>query len=185
MKKMWLIALGVIAAVFMMIAGFYNNLVVSREKVDTQWAQVQTQYQRRFDLIPNLVETVKGVAKQEQDVFGKIADARTKYGAAQTTEDKVAAANELETSLSRLLVIVENYPTLKSSESYQTLMTQLEGTENRVSVERQRYNEVVRDYNLVIKRFPANIMAGMFGFTAKTYFGADTAAQTAPQVNFK
>ncbi len=184
MKKTWLIILGVVVALALMISGFYNNLVVSREKVDNQWAQVQTQYQRRFDLIPNLVETVKGVAKQEQTVFGQIADARTKYGAAQTTDEKVAAANELETSLSRLLVIVENYPTLKSSESYQTLMTQLEGTENRVSVERQRFNDTVKDYNLTIKRFPANLLAGAFGFNEKTYFGAEASAQTAPAVKF-
>jgi len=184
MKKTWLIVLGVVVALGLWVSGFYNNLVISREKVDTQWAQVQTQYQRRYDLIPNLMETVKGVAKQEQAVFGQIAEARTKYGSAQTTDQKVAAANELETSLSRLLVIVENYPELKSSESYQTLMTQLEGTENRVSVERQRYNEVIRDYNLVIKRFPANLMAGMFGFSPKAYFGADQSAQTAPQVKF-
>lgn len=184
MKKFGLIALGVVVALGLMVSGFYNNLVISREKVDTQWAQVQTQYQRRFDLIPNLMETVKGVAKQEQTVFGQIADARTKYGSAKTTDDKVAAANELESSLSRLLVIMENYPELKSSESYQNLMTQLEGTENRVSVERQRFNETVRDYNLVIKRFPANLLAGMFGFSSRAYFGAADAAQEAPAVKF-
>ncbi len=184
MKKFGLIALGVVVALGLMVSGFYNNLVISREKVDTQWAQVQTQYQRRFDLIPNLMETVKGVAKQEQAVFGQIADARTKYGSAQTPNDKVTAANELETSLSRLLVIMENYPELKSSESYQNLMTQLEGTENRVSVERQRFNETVRDYNLVIKRFPANLLAGMFGFSSRAYFGAGDSAQDAPAVKF-
>jgi len=184
MKKFGLIALGAVVALGLMLSGFYNNLVITREKVDNQWAQVQTQYQRRFDLIPNLMETVKGIAKQEQAVFGQIADARTKYGSAQTPDAKVAAANELETSLSRLLVIMENYPELKSSESYQTLMTQLEGTENRVSVERQRFNDTIRDYNLAIKRFPANIMAGMFGFSERAYFGADASAQTAPAVKF-
>ena len=184
MKKFWLIALGVIVAIGLYLVGFYNNLVIAREKVDNQWAQVQTAYQRRFDLIPNLVETVKGVAKQEQQVFGDIADARTRYAGAQTPESKVAAANQLESGLSRLLVIVENYPQLKSSESYQTLMAQLEGTENRINVERQRFNDAVRDYNLAIKRFPGSILAGGFGFTERAYFEAAQPAQTAPAVKF-
>lgn len=184
MKKSGLIVLGIIAAIGLMLIGLYNNLVVAREKVDNQWAQVQTQYQRRFDLIPNLVETVKGIAQQEQAVFGMIAEARTRYAGAQTTDDKVAAANQLESSLGRLLVIMENYPELKSSESYQTLMAQLEGAENRISVERSRFNDTVRDYNLVIKRFPANLLAGMLGFGQRAYFEAAQTAQEAPAVKF-
>ena len=184
MKKGGLIILGIIAAIGLMVVGFYNNLVISREKVDNQWAQVQTQYQRRFDLIPNLVETVKGIAQQEQAVFGMIAEARTRYAGAQTTDEKVAAANQLESSLGRLLVVMENYPELKSSESYQTLMAQLEGAENRISVERARFNDTVRDYNLVIKRFPANLLAGIFGFSEREYFVAAETAQEAPAVKF-
>lgn len=184
MKKTGLIVLGVIAAIGLMIVGFYNNLVISREQVDNQWAKVQAQYQRRFDLIPNLVETVKGISQQEKDVFGMIAEARTRYAGAQTTDEKVAAANQLESSLGRLLVVMENYPELKSSESYQTLMAQLEGAENRISTERGRFNDTVRDYNLVIKRFPANIMARMFGFSERAYFEAAPTAQEAPAVKF-
>jgi LemA protein len=184
MKKPWLIVIGVIIALVLMMVGLYNNLVIAREKVDNQWAQVQTQYQRRFDLIPNLVETVKGVAQQEQEVFGMIAEARTKYAGAQSVGDQVAAANQLESSLARLLVIMENYPELRSSESYQTLMAQLEGTENRISVERGRYNDTVRDYNLVIKRFPAVVIAPMMGFTMRDYFEAVETAEAPPAVKF-
>jgi LemA protein len=184
MNKALLIAFGIVAAIGLYMVGFYNTLVSSREKVDNQWAQVQTQYQRRFDLIPNLVETVKGVAKQEQEVFGAIAEARTRYSGAQTTEDKVAAANQVESALGRLLVITENYPTLKSSESYQTLLAQLEGSENRVSVERGRFNDVVKEYNLGIKQFPGSVLASMFGFKERAYFEAAQTAQTTPQVKF-
>jgi len=184
MNKMWLIIIGILAAFGIFLIGAYNNLVVAREKVDNQWAQVQTQYQRRFDLIPNLVETVKGVSAQEQTVFGDIADARTRYAGAQSTDDQVAAANQLESAVSRLLVIVENYPQLRSSESYQTLMAQLEGTENRISVERQRYNDTVRDYNLTTKRFPGSLLANMFGFGDKPYFDSSEGASLPPAVKF-
>ena len=184
MKKFGLIALGLVVAIGLYMVGFYNNLVTSREKVDNQWAQVQTSYQRRFDLIPNLVETVKGVAAQEQKVFGDIADARTRYAGAKTPEQQLEATNQLESSVSRLLVIVENYPQLRSSESFQTLMAQLEGTENRINVERQRFNDTVREYNMVTKRFPANLLARAFGFTERAYFEAAQTAQTAPEVKF-
>lgn len=184
MNKLWLVLLGIAVAVGILSVGMYNNLVNAREKVDNQWAQVQSQYQRRFDLIPNLVETVKGVATQEQTVFGDIAEARTRYSGAQSSEDRVNAANQLESALSRLLVIVENYPQLKSQENFMTLMSQLEGTENRISVERQRYNDTVRDYNLIVRKFPGNLMAGLFGFNDKSYFEAAAGADQAPQVDF-
>jgi LemA protein len=183
--KIVLIAL---VAIMLIIGGFllssYNGLVTASEAVDNQWAQVETQYQRRFDLIPNLVESVKGVMTQEQKVFGDIADARTRYAGAGTPSDKAEAATEVEGALSRLLVIMENYPQLKSSDTVETLMAQLEGTENRVSVERQRYNDAVKEYNLKTKRIPGMWIAGMFGFEEKSYFEAVSGSEAAPAVNF-
>lgn len=182
-KTLWIIiALVVIVALY--TGATYNRLVTLGETVDTQWSQVETQYQRRLDLIPNLVESAKGVMKQEQAVFGAIADARTRYAGAATPDTKAAAAGQVETALARLLVVMENYPQLKSSENVQTLMTQLEGTENRVSVERKRYNDEVRVYNVATKRFPSSIVATVFGFDAKTYFEAAEGAENAPKVNF-
>jgi len=159
-------------------------MVTWSENVDNAWAQVETQYQRRFDLIPNLVESVKGMMAQEQEVFGKIADARTKYAGATTINEKAEAAGEVEGALARLLVIMENYPELKSAENVQTLMVQLEGTENRISVERKRYNDASRDFNVMIKRVPARWFAAMFGFAEKTYFESVEGAETAPKVEF-
>ena len=160
----------------------YNRLITTRENVDNQLAQVETQYQRRFDLIPNLVESVKGIMKQEQTVFKDITDARTKYSGASTINDKATAATQVEGALGRLLVIMENYPQLKSAENVQTLMAQLEGTENRVSVERKRFNDMVRDFNLMTKRFPSSLIADMFGFTERAYFEAAQGAENAPKV---
>ncbi len=162
----------------------YNRLVTASENTDNQWAQVETQYQRRLDLIPNLVESVKGIMKQEQAVFNAIAEARTRYAGAGTTDEKAVAATQVESALGRLLVVMENYPQLKSAENVQTLMVQLEGTENRVSVERKRFNDMVRDFNLVIKRFPSSVIAGLFGFTERSYFEAAPEAQNAPKVQF-
>lgn len=184
MKKTGLIIVAVLVGLGLWLMGQYNGLVGLNEKVDTQWAQVETSYQRRFDLIPNLVETVKGISQQEKEVFGMIAEARTRYAGAKSADEQVAASNQLESALGRLLVVMENYPELKSSESYQTLMSQLEGTENRINVERGRYNEVVREYNTTTKRFPLNIVAGVFGFGPKTYFEAAENANQAPQVQF-
>ncbi|MDQ3098937.1 MAG: LemA family protein [bacterium] len=184
----WLIPVGVIAVVLLVVgllfSGTYNSLVSKSQAVDAQWAQVETQYQRRFDLIPNLVESTKAFFQQEQDIYGKIADARTKYGNARSTEEKVGAANELEGALSRLLVIVEQYPNVKSDATVARLMDELAGTENRVSVARTRYNETIQDYNTTIKRFPTVLIAGMFGFTEKKYFEAQSGADQAPKVNF-
>jgi len=171
-------------SIFGWVSGTYNNFVTLEQKVNAQWGQVENVLQRRFDLIPNLVETVKGGMQQEQKVFGDIAQARTKYAGATTTDEKAVAAGELDGALSRLLVIMENYPQLKSLDTVQTLMSQLEGTENRIAVERRRYNEVAQEYNTAIVRFPGNILAGMFGKTQKPYFEAVDAAQTAPKVKF-
>ena len=184
MKRTWIIVIAIIAILLIWGLGSYNGLVNANEQVDTQWAQVETQYQRRFDLIPNLVETVKGVAAQEQEVFLGIAEARSQYASAGSPEERAQAANNVESALSRLLVIVENYPQLRSQENYLNLQNQLEGTENRISVERGRYNEAVRDYNLKTKRFPSNIFAAMFGFDARTYFEAAEGAETVPPVDF-
>lgn len=163
---------------------FYNGLVKQDQTITAQWAQVENQFQRRFDLIPNLVSSVKGAMSQEQKVFGDLADARTKYSGAQTINDKAAAAGEVESALGRLLVIMENYPQLKSIDTVQTLMAQLEGTENRIAVERGRFNELTRDYNTRVTQLPGKFLAPMFGFSAKSYFEAASGAETAPTVNF-
>lgn len=182
------ILIGLVAAVVvigMWLMGQYNGLVALSQEVDGQWAQVETQYQRRFDLIPNLVESTKGVLQQEQDVFGKIAEARQGYAGAQTPTDKVQAANQMESALARLLVIVESYPELKSNETVAGLMDELAGTENRISVERKRFNDVTRTYNTRVKTFPTVLLAGMFGYSEKPYFEAVEAAQQAPAVNLQ
>lgn len=184
MKKGILIIVGVLALIALYVGMSYNGLVTANEKADAQWATVETQYQRRFDLIPNLVNSVKGILTQEQTVFQNIADARTKYAGATTPDAKAEAASEVETSLGRLLVIVENYPDLKSSANMQDLMSQLEGSENRISVERTRFNEVIRDYNLSIKRIPKSIIASIFGFEERAYFEATEGTEVAPTVEF-
>lgn len=162
----------------------YNSLVALNENVDNQWAQVETQYQRRFDLIPNLVESVKGVMAQEQSIFTAIAEARTRYSGASSVNDKAAAATEMEGALSRLLVVMENYPQLRSSENVQQLMVQLEGTENRISVERKRFNDLVRDFNVRIKQIPAKWIAFSLGYSERNYFEAVEGSEVAPAVNF-
>jgi LemA protein len=174
---------GIALVLGMWLMGTYNGLVQKSQQVDGQWAQVETQYQRRFDLIPNLVEATKGTLKQEQTVFDNIAKARQGYAGAQTVDEKAAAAGQLESALSRLLVIVENYPELKSNETVLALMDELAGTENRVSVERMRFNESTKAYNTQLKTFPTVLIAGMFGFDEKNYFQASDQAQTAPAVD--
>ena len=174
-----IVVLGVVAAV-----GFYNGLVTKTTNIDGQWAQVETQYQRRFDLIPNLVNTVKGLFAQEQEVFGAISEARTRYGGATSVDDKVAAAGELEGALARLLVIIENYPEIKSDAAVTGLMDELAGTENRVSVERRRFNDLVKDYNATIKRVPGSLIAPMFGFSERAFFEAVEGSEAAPTVEF-
>jgi len=183
-KKVWLIVLAVVVLVVLYAGGLYNSLVKDNENINGQWAQVETQYQRRFDLIPNLVNSVKGAMAQEKSVFDAIAEARTKYGSATTPEAKVGAANQVESALSRLLVVMENYPQLKSIDTVQTLMVQLEGTENRISTERGRFNDLVKTYDAKIKTIPANIFAKMFGFAQRAYFESQDGSETAPKVNF-
>ncbi|MEK7642033.1 MAG: LemA family protein [Patescibacteria group bacterium] len=182
MKKTLLIIVALLVVLGIYSWSSYNSLVAQQESVTAQWQQVETQYQRRFDLIPNLVASVKGVLTQEQTVFGDIADARTRYSGAQTVNEKVAATAQVESALSRLLVIVENYPTLKSSETVRDLMTQLEGSENRIAVERGRFNDGVRNFNTTIKKFPKNMFAAVFGFDEVKYFEAEIGAESAPKV---
>lgn len=183
MKKIGIAILVLVVLIGLYTWSAYNRLVNLNETATTQWAQVETQYQRRFDLIPNLVESVKGIMTQEKTVFDSLAQARTQYSGATTPDAKAAAAQQVESALGRLLVIVENYPTLKSSDTVQTLMAQLEGTENRVAVARKDYNDTVRAYNISTKRFPSSVIASMFGFEERTYFEADSQAATAPKVN--
>lgn len=187
MKKTTIIILvsllAVAGFVFMYGLNVYNSLVQVNESADGQWAQVESQYQRRFDLIPNLVSSVQGAMKQEQAVFGMLADARTKYAGATNVNDKAKAATEVESALGRLLVIMENYPELKSIQTVQGLMSQLEGTENRISVERMRFNEVIRGYNVMVKVFPKSILASMFGFGERDYFESAAGSEVAPKVN--
>ncbi len=183
MKKTLAILAVIAALIGFSLVGTYNSLVTQSQNVDNQWAQVETQYQRRFDLIPNLVEATKGIFEQEQEVFGKIAEARQGYAGAQTPDERAEAAAQVESALGRLLVIVENYPQLRSSETVTGLMDELAGTENRVSVERKRYNDQVKTFNTQVKRFPTNLIASMFGFNERAYFESVDAAETAPKVD--
>lgn len=161
----------------------YNRLIAMNEAVDNQWAQVESQYQRRFDLIPNLVESVRGTMRQEQEVFKAIADARTRYAGATTVDEKATAATQVESAFARLLVVMENYPQLRSVETVTNLMSQLEGTENRISVERKRYNDLVRDFNVSIKTIPTNLIASLLGFKERVYFEAAPGSEQAPKVD--
>jgi LemA protein len=163
----------------------YNKFTTQEEAIKAQWSQVENQLQRRNDLIPNLVETVKGFATQEQSVFQSIADARAKMAGAQTPSDKIAAANAETSALSRLLVVVENYPTLKSDAQFMRLQDELAGTENRLATERMRYNEKVQEYNTSRRQFPANITAKMFGFKEYPYYDVPKEAKAVPKVDFK
>lgn len=182
MKKTPIIIIAVVVILGLWVLSSYNSLVSTRETYTAQWSQVENQYQRRFDLIPNLVASVKGAMNQEQEVFTAIADARTRYSGATTQADKVVAAGQVESALGRLLAVVENYPQLKSIEAVQDLLLQLEGTENRVATERQKYNETVRAYNLKVQRVPGSILASLFNFDTQPYFEAATGSDVAPKV---
>lgn len=183
------IGIGVVVLLVLIVGGIlwgsYNSLVTKSQAIDGQWAQVETQYQRRYDLIPNLVNSVKGIMTQEQTVFGQIAQARTQYGGAVTTDEKAAAASNLDSAISRLLVIMENYPQLRSVEAVTQLMDELSGTENRIAVERGRYNTRVQDYNTSIKKIPTNLMAALFNFNERQYYKSVSGADQAPKVEFK
>jgi len=185
------ITLGIVAVIVVgafMIGSFflrgYNTLISKNEEVKAKWAQVENQLKRRSDLIPNLVNSVKGYAAHEKEVFTSIAESRAKLAGAGTVNEKVAAANQFESALSRLLMIVERYPDLKANESFNKLMDELAGTENRISVERMRFNETVKDYNLYIKRIPGKLFAGMFGYEKAEYFEVAEKDKEVPKVEF-
>ena len=179
-----LIVVGIIVVLALMLIPSYNGFVNGEENVDRAYAQVENQLQRRLDLIPNLVETVKGFAKQEKDVIDSVTEARARLAGAGSPQDQAEANDELSGALSRLLVVVENYPELKSDANFRQLMDELAGTENRLSVARQDYNNEVADFNRKVKRFPGALLAGIFGFDEKEYFKADAAAQDAPKIDF-
>jgi len=162
----------------------YNTFVGQEEAIKAQWAQVENQLQRRNDLIPNLVETTKGFAQHEESVYKDIADARSQLLAAKSPDESIAAANRQTSAIGRLLAVVENYPQLKANEQFNRLMDELSGTENRLAVERQRYNEAVRAYNTSRRQFPANMTAKMFSFKDYPFFEVPAEAKQAPKVNF-
>lgn len=187
MKK-GLVGLGVIVIVIVIIGGMlmsnYNNFVMLEENVDQSYAQIENQLQRRLDLIPNLVNTVKGYAAHEKEVIASISDARARLAGAGTVEEEATANAELSGALSRLLVVVENYPNLKADQQFTQLMDELSGTENRISVARKDYNDQVAVYNKKVKQFPGALIAGMTGFDEKQYFKAAAGATNAPEVDF-
>jgi LemA protein len=180
----WLVVLALILVVVSGVLGSYNSLIGLDQQVKTAWAQVENQMQRRYDLIPNLVETVKGYAKHEADVMQNIADARSRYAGAATPADKIQASGQLETALSRLLVVMERYPDLKADRQFTQLQDELAGTENRLATERMRYNETVQSYNATILRIPTVFIARMMGYTEKPFFQSAAGAKEAPKVNF-
>lgn len=184
-KKPWVIVLLVVLVVLVgwVWTGF-NGFVAQQENVKNAWAQVETAYQRRIDLVPNLVNTVKGAANFEKSTLTAVTEARTQWMNAGTRQDKLAAAQGMEGALARLLVTVEAYPQLQATQAFRDLMTQLEGTENRISVARKDYNDAVRLYNVAIRRFPSNLLAGFFGFAQEKPFEAAPGADKAPAVNF-
>ena len=186
-KKLLIIAAIVIIVIlipYSYLKGTYNSLVTLDEGVKAAWAQVENQLQRRYDLIPNLVETVKGYAAHEKEVFLKVTEARAKVGGATTINDKIAANNGLSAALSRLLLVVERYPDLKANTNFIRLQDELAGTENRIAVERRRYNETVKAFNIKIRRFPTNLLAGIFGFEKAAFFQVPKERQEAPKVKF-
>lgn len=196
MKKGYivLIVIGVIIlAIFLWFRGSYNGMVKMSETVSAQWSNVENQYQRRLDLIPNLVNTVKGYAAHEQQTLTDVVNARAKATQTQINFEQLDEASmqrlnrtqgELSSALSRLMAISESYPDLKANQNFLELQAQLEGTENRIAVERRKFNDTVRTYNAYIRQFPKNIIAGMFGFTPKPYFEANAGAENAPEVEF-
>ena len=196
MKKSTIVLIAVVVVIFFIISGAvgkYNTMVTMEEGVDAAWSQVENVYQRRADLIPNLVATVKGYAEHEQETFIAVTEARSKVGSInmegitnnpQALQNFQQAQGQLSSALSRLMVVVEKYPELKANQNFLDLQTQLEGTENRIAVERNRYNKAAQAYNTTIRRFPGSIYAGLFGFEKKAYFKAEAGAEKAPQVEF-
>ena len=186
--KIFLVVLGILLLIvfasYSFLKGTYNTLVTMDEGVKGAWAQVENQLQRRYDLIPNYVETVKGYAKHEKEVFVQVTEARSKVGGATTVSDKMQANNQLTSALGRLLLVVERYPELKANTNFIRLQDELAGTENRIAVERRRFNEMVKAYNIKVRSFPTNILAGMFGFEKATFFEVPKERQEAPKVKF-
>lgn len=191
-KTLWII-IAIVAIGFFWVKEVYNKMVTQDEGVKTAWSQVENQYQRRMDLIPNLVNTVKGYASHEKETLEGVVNARaeatkTTIDPSNLTEESLrrfqAAQGELGSALSRLMVVMERYPDLKANQNFQELQAQLEGTENRISVERKRFNEVAQAYNTYIRTFPNNLLSGIFGFQQKAYFSADAGAEKAPTVEF-
>ena len=191
--------ISIIAAAVVLLCGItyssYKKLVLLDEETSSAWSQVENQYQRRYDLIPNLVNTVKGYAKHEESVLRELTEARSKAGGVISVDSSILdnpekmaefqkVQNELGASLQRLLAVTENYPELKANQNFLALQDELEGTENRISVERKRFNDSVKAYNSTMRRFPMNLLAGMFGFEKKNYFAAEAAAAKAPEVQF-
>ena len=180
----FVIAAGIAMAALPLTGCSYNTFVFQEEQIKSQWAQVENQLQRRNDLIPNLVETTKGFAQHEEAVYKDIADARSQLLNAKSPEETISAANRQSSALGRLLAVVENYPQLKSNEQFNRLMDELAGTENRLAVERKRYNDSVQTYDTKLKQFPSNLTAKMFGFKEHPYFEVPAEAKQAPKVNF-
>ncbi len=187
--RLFAIIVGIILVIALLVGSYVisarNSLVKLNEEIDAKYAQVENQLKRRADLIPNLVNTVKGYAKHEREIFEKLFEARAKMMGAKTPNELFNASNEMNMALSRLLVVVENYPNLKADATFTRLMDELSGTENRISVERMRYNEAVKAYNVKIKMFPSNMVAAFFGFQPRTYFEVSEKDRQAPQVEFK
>ena len=192
-KNTIILIVGVVILIIFWFIGKYNGLIGKEEDVNSKWGDVQTVYQRRADLIPNLVATVKGFAEHEQQVLTDVVDARSKatsvnFNADNLTEENIkafqAAQEQLSGALSRLLVTVEKYPDLKANQNFMGLQAQLEGTENRIAVERKNFNEAVKDYNTSLRKFPTNIVANMFGFDKKAYFESEAGSEVAPKVEF-
>jgi len=184
-RTLWIV-LGIVILLLLGAFTGYNGLVGAKETVEAQWAQVETQYQRRVDLVPNLIETVKGAVKFEQSTLQAVTEARTRWLNARSAarDEQIAAAGALDGALARLLVTVENYPQLQAVQAFRDLQAQLEGTENRVAVARRDYNEAVRAYNVRTKTFPGAIIARLFGFIPENFFEAAEGAEQAPRVNF-
>lgn len=182
-KWLWIgIPVAVVLVLLLWVGGTYNSLIALEETADNMWGNVQTAYQRRADLIPNLVSTVQAYTDYEGPLLKEITEARASVGRAQTPQQLANAGAEMNSALSRLLVVVENYPNLKANEQFLDLQVQLEGTENRIKVERDKYNKAVRALNVKVRRVPSNIIAGMFGFDQREYFEAEEGAETAPDV---
>ena len=184
----WMVVIGAILGVILLVViwyiSTYNSLIKLNEEANNKWAQVETQYQRRVDLIPNLVNTVKGASNFEKSTLEEITKLRSQWQTASTVNQKVDTANQIESTLSKLLVVAENYPQLTATQNFQDLQAELANTENKVAVERGRYNDVVKTFNARIKTFPSNIVAGRLGYTDRNYFNAKPGAENAPDVSF-